>query len=490
MAEKFVHVDRVTPLLLPPSIQEWVPDDHPARLTVELVDQLDLTAAATNQTGSGSAQYPPSMMLSLLIYSYSSGIFTSRRIETLCYNDIGARLICAGYFPDHDTINTFRKNNRSLFHRSFIEILRLAAELELVNLGKLEIASDGTTLRSAGGSKQSRTRQQISEDLKKADASIQAIETQIDELFAQADRCEKADPTPDRTLPEGLETTAKRQAKIQAAKKELARQQALRTKLQTAQDIDQAALDQAQATREQRHKDVKASAIGIPPKPTTKADPQARRVNLHDPHAPSLKLKNGQYGHGYNVQMSVDTAKLGLIVGAHITTEGNDRQQLSACVAQVEATLGPGTVAAVLADSGYDNTYQIDLLEKRGIDVQCELQGIDKLQKGPSKNTRGTRVRATFQRRQEHYEKISTEANRQRRRRRRETIEPRFGEIKSVMGFDRFHLCGERGVDLELVLVSTAANVRKLNANATWQRAMKAKRVKTGGSHPASTYFN
>ena len=120
MAQRLREIDRDTPMLLPPSIQEWIEDDHPAKLIVEMINHVDLSAAAINHRGSGDEQYPPGMMLALLIFCYSGGVFSSRKIETATYDNVGVRYICGNEHPDHDTICKFRRENGELLRSVFV----------------------------------------------------------------------------------------------------------------------------------------------------------------------------------------------------------------------------------------------------------------------------------------------------------------------------------------------------------------------------------
>ena len=127
MPARFVTVDRETPLLLPQDLREWVPEDHLVHFVIDAVDQLDVSSARINQRGSGSQQYPPAMMLGLLVYSYATGGFASRRIEQSTFDNLAVRLLCADTHPDHDTICAFRRENRELLAGGFTRVLELAA---------------------------------------------------------------------------------------------------------------------------------------------------------------------------------------------------------------------------------------------------------------------------------------------------------------------------------------------------------------------------
>src|SRR5437660_1813776 len=139
MAERLVNVDRQTPMLLPPDLREWVAENELAHLVLEAVELCDLSGARLNVRGSGSEQYPPTMMLALLIYCYATGLFSSRRIERATFDSVTVRYLCANHHPDHDTIASFRRSNGELFRRSFAQVLLLAREAGVLRLGVVSI---------------------------------------------------------------------------------------------------------------------------------------------------------------------------------------------------------------------------------------------------------------------------------------------------------------------------------------------------------------
>lgn len=151
MAERFVNVDRQTPMLLPPDLREWVANNELAHLVLEAVELCDLRAARLNVRGSGSEQYPPTMMLALLIYAYATGLFSSRRIERATYDSMAVRYLCANHHPDHDTIAKFRRENEALFRSCFGQVLLLAREAGVLRVGAVSV--DGTRLAGAGSAR-------------------------------------------------------------------------------------------------------------------------------------------------------------------------------------------------------------------------------------------------------------------------------------------------------------------------------------------------
>ena len=145
MAERCVNVDRQTPMFLPPDLREWAADNELAHLILEVVELCDVRAARCNVRGSGSEQYPPTMMLALLIYAYATGLFSSRRIERATYESVAVRYLCANHHPDHDTIAKFRRENEALFRSCFSQVLLLAQEAGVLRVGAVNV--DGTRLR-------------------------------------------------------------------------------------------------------------------------------------------------------------------------------------------------------------------------------------------------------------------------------------------------------------------------------------------------------
>jgi len=142
MATRFVNVDKNTPMLLPPDLRDWVPQEDMVHFVIEAVEGMRLNTLKVNRRGSGSQQYPPKMMLGLLIYCYANGIFSSRRIERATYRDVAVRYLTGDTHPDHDTICTFRRENFEAVGEAFLQVLQLAGEIGVLKVGTVSI--DGT----------------------------------------------------------------------------------------------------------------------------------------------------------------------------------------------------------------------------------------------------------------------------------------------------------------------------------------------------------
>jgi len=212
MAAKFVSVDHDTPLLLPPDLRDWVGPDHMVHFIMDAVDALDLSTARVNQRGTGSAQYPPSMMLGLLIYCYATGTFSSRRIETLTYENVAVRYLSADTHPDHDSICKFRRENKELLSSCFHQVLEMAARAQVLKVGDLTVAVDGTKILANASKHSAMSHEHLEKQLKLA-------EEQIEELLAKA---EDADSTPLQdglSVPDEIKRREDRIAKLKEAKK-------------------------------------------------------------------------------------------------------------------------------------------------------------------------------------------------------------------------------------------------------------------------------
>src|SRR5881397_3163694 len=144
MAARFVTVDYDTPLILPPNLRDWVPAHHLAHFILDAVEEMDLRQIRVNDRGTGSPQYPPGMLLGLLLYCYATGLFSSRRIEEATYDSVPVRMICGDTHPDHDTICTFRRENKELLQETFVRVLELAQALKFLQVGQITVAVDGT----------------------------------------------------------------------------------------------------------------------------------------------------------------------------------------------------------------------------------------------------------------------------------------------------------------------------------------------------------
>ena len=361
MSARFVNMDRCTPMLLPPDLRDWIPADHPARVLVDLMEHLDYSAAAINHRRSGSEQYPPAMMLALLLYSYSQGVFSSRRIEQATYTDVAVRFITADHHPDHDTICTFRRRNRELIKDTFAQSRRLAGAVGILQIGAIKAAMDGTKMAGNLSSQQTLTHAQINELLQRHQTQEQELQGTIDQLIVQAEQIDRDEQNHAPTSPEELSDPAQRSEKLAHARQQLTRVRQRQERLAAAQSALKEQKQQDAEEREQLRRKVKDHPVGHIPDAKSAEVQDRDRVNVTDPDSVSLKGQHG-YLRGYNAQLSVDLQASGLILGAHLSRAANNRHKHAAIVAEQEANLGPGAVALNVGDRGYDNIYWVDTI--------------------------------------------------------------------------------------------------------------------------------
>lgn len=482
MPARFVNIDRNTPMMLPECIQDWVPKDSPARLIVEMIEHFDLSQAQINHSGSGSRQYPPSMMLSLLLFSYSHGVFSSRRIEESTYYHVGVRYITGDTHPDHDSICRFRRENKALIKSTFSQCLHLAGEVGILEIGNLTVSFDGTKIKANVNSHEKPTIEAVDKELAQIEKDKEVVQSVIEDLLAEAEQTDSDKKDLPSSIPAELLDPTVRAEKLKEAQKILRQKERRAANLEAAKAAFASNKADRAEQREEMIEEVKASAIGtIPRKCDGEVDPAKDKVNPADPDAVKMKSRDG-FIEGFNAQAGVDSGKSkdekgsGLIVSAYVTTEPTDRHQVEDNIAEAEENLGKGGLETGVLDTGYDNTYQINKVETNsGTTVLAEQQGrkaSDKEDDAQSAEARGRRKR-TQEKRDEYYERLRTEANRKKRRRRKVTVEPTFGVIKEVMGFRRFNLRGLEKVDLEWRLVAFAFNVLKLNKNSKWITKME-----------------
>ena len=450
MSARFVNIDHDSPMLLPPDLRDWVTSDHMVHFIIDAVKALDLSLARINSRGTGHAQYPPAMMLGLLIYCYATGTFSSRRIETLTHENVAVRFLTANTHPDHDSICKFRRENKDLLASSFHQVLELAARAEVLQVGDITVAIDGTKIL-ANASKHSAV--SYGHALKQ----IQLAEDQITQLLQKA---EDADSTPLQdglTIPEEIKRRQDRLAKLHKAK------QAMEARAKDRLIEEQAAYQEKLTARQAKEQSTGKKPPGKAPQPPQEGPRDKDQYNFTDPESRIMKARGG-FEQSYNAQAAVEVTTM-LIVGAHVTDQANDKQQLIPTLAAVSPVIPQ--VTNVLVDSGYYS-------EKAVLTVESAAQPATiyaTMNRQPHGRTIAQlEVRedpppppppdATVPARMAH--RLDTTTGKQLYRLRKQTVEPVFGIIKQALGFRRFLLRGQEKVSLEWTLISTSYNLKRL----------------------------
>lgn len=447
MAERFVNVDRDTPLLLPPDLRDWVPEDDMVHFVVEAANGVDMSAFRVNHRGTGCEQYPPRMMLALLVYCYSHGIFGSRRIERATHRDVGVRLLTGDTHPDHDTICKFRRENQAAFAAAFLHMLELAREIGVLKVGTVSV--DGSHIR-ANASKDCNVSYERAGELR------DQLQVDIAHLLEQAESAERNEEQDTERLPEKIARREKLLAKMESARQRLEAQAKRRAQSERG---DYEKKVEAREKRKGRSKGPKPKE----PKDTPEANHQ---TNLSDGDSGLMrKSKRESYTQSYNTQIAVDAEGTQLILSKHVSGCASDANELKPALEGIDERIGAPECA--LADSGYVNAGAIEAIEAGGIDVYVSVGREDgnyerSYDYRPEKVRNKPRKKVSDERLQAMQAKLATEEGRAIYRKRQETVEPVFGIIKSVMGFRQFLLRGKEKVATEWDLVCLAYNAKRL----------------------------
>lgn len=448
MPARFVNIDRQTPMLLPPDLRDWVPEDDLVHFVIGCVEGFDLRGFVVNERGTGEPQFPPAMMLTLLIYCYANGVFSSRRIEKATWRDLAVRYLCADEHPDHDTICEFRRRNFEAVAECFLRVLLLAKELRLLKVGTISL--DGTRLDASASKHRNVT-------YARAGELIAQLEGEIRELLAQAESADRAAEADPRSLPAELARRERLRDQLAAARERLEEQARARA------ESERAAYETKCTARAQREGKQK----GPVPKPPSAEPRPDEQSNLTDPGSRLMrKSKNSAWQQAYNAQAAVDAEGSLLILAAPLVNNAADQGQLEPGVAAVSTQVGP--VSAVLADSGFGDGAQVESLQARGIEayvsVQAEAAQLGRTHDFRPAHRRSERPVAEPKApwRCAMKAKLKSAEGRARYRKRWSTVEPVFGIIKAAMGFRQFRLRGLEKARGEWQLVCLAYNFRRL----------------------------
>lgn len=444
----FRPINRDTGFLLPPSVDEWLPQRHLARFVVEVIDGLDLSVLVKAYRGSGSAPYHPAMLLGLLVYGYATGVFSSRAIERATYDSVAFRFIAGNEHPDHDTIAAFRKRFLGQIEVLFVEVLKLARTMGMLKVGT--VALDGTKVH-ANASRHSALSwghaQKIEQQLRK----------EVKQLLRLAEQVDAKDVPDGMSIPEELERRELRLAAIAEAKVKIEARAAERL------ERDQAEYQRKLAARAEQEQRTGKKAGGRPPEPPTGGVREKDQVNLTDEDSRIMKVAGGGFDQCYNAQAVVATGSL-LVVATAVTQAANDKEQLVPMIEKIKALPKVlGRTRRILADSGYLSQANVEQCAAARIEPLLALKR--------ERHHVGWRERfapspqapppdASPLEKMAH--RLKTPAGRKLYALRKQTPEPVFGIIKSVMGYRQCLLRGLENVKGEWNLVTMSWNIKRM----------------------------
>lgn len=419
-------------LLFPPSPRDWLPEGHLAFFIADTVAVLDLQSLYAPYEGDGRRNQPfdPQMMVTVLLYAYATGTFSSRRIARKLEEDVAYRVLAAGNFPAHRTIADFRQQHLAAFATLFVRVVQIAREAGVVHLGSLAV--DGTKIKANASKHKAMSYGRMRHDEQRLRSEIAALLTQAQAVDVAEDAAHGPDVRGD-ALPAELQRREERLAKIAAAKARLEARQA---------DADRQRGRTPDDGRKSRRRPF-ARDFGVPP--------DEAQDNFTDPESRIMKTSQG-FDQCYNGQIAVDEATQ-VIVATGLTNSAADQGQLLPVITTVEATLG-GTPSEVLADAGYREEATFQTLEDRQITAYISLGREGKPDVTPNPALAATQRMAA---------RLTSERGRARYRRRKAIVEPVIGWIKAVLGFRRFSLRGEAQARGEWNLVCLAVNLKRLH---------------------------
>jgi transposase len=455
MSKQFRDCDLNQAYLLPPSLQDWLPEGHLARFVAEVVEALDLSgiyAKYEEGDGRGLAAYDPRMMVRVLIYGYCRGVASSRRIERATYEDVAFRYLAADQHPDHDTIAAFRQEQLAPLSQLFVQVLQLCQRAGLVKLG--HVALDGTKIQANASKHKAMSYERMGEAEKKLEAEVQALLAEAARVDAEEDGKYGKGKRGDE-LPAELARREKRLEKIREAKA------ALEQEAREAAEKKQAEIEAQLREREKQERERGRKMGGRPPQAPdperAQPEPKTQR-NFTDPD--SRIMKDGatkEFVQAYNAQAVVDSEAQVIVVAA-VTQETNDKKQLVPMLKEVKVQMGSPPQQAT-ADAGYFSEQNV---------TDSKLQGID-LFVAPDRQKHGEKRPCTtgppppeagVAEQMRH--KLRTAEGQAVYKLRKAVVEPVFGQIKEGRGFRRFLLRGLVKVQAEWKMICATHNLLKL----------------------------
>ena len=449
MKPRFKDCDRNTLFLMPPSVDDWVPENHLSRFVVDIISRLDLCAIQNAYAGRGSDAYPPSMMVALLFYAYATGVFSSRKIERATYDSVAFRYIAVNTHPDHDTIASFRKRFLKELKALFVQILLIAHEMGVLKLGSVSL--DGTKIK-ANASKHHALSWDHARKLEKQ------LKGEIKELLRKAKQADKEDLSEGMNIPEELARRESRLEAIAAAKAQI-EQRATERFAKEQQDYE-AKLAARKAKEEQTGKKPRGRSP-TPPEPGPKNKDQ---VNLTDTESRIMPSPAGGFEQAYNGQAAVDIDSM-LIVENHITQQSNDKLELAPALENLSRLPEHlGAVDTLLADAGYFSSNNVEDCETNDIVPYIAVERQQHNEPPEDRFTEPEPLTTPADSVTKMKHRLKTIAGKAVYARRKSTIEPVFGIIKAAMGFRQFLLRGLESVAGEWDLVCIAYNIKRLHA--------------------------
>ncbi len=444
---RFLPIDRDSIHLFPPSVQDWLPETHLARYIANVIESLDLSDIERAYAGRGSEAYHPASLMSLLIYGYATGIFSSRRIKQATYDSVAFRYLACNRHPDHDTLATFRRRFGAQFQALFVQVLQTAQANQLSQFGTVSL--DGTKLHANA----SRHSALSDEHAGKLEAQLQQ---EVQELLVLAESADQSE------LPEGLSVPAEIARREDQLKAIAAAKAKIEARAKERYEREKAEFDIKLKAREEKSARSGRKPGGKPPTPPSETPRAEDQINLTDDESRIMKVAGGGFDQCYNAQALVDTETMLVVVSA-VTQAANDKQQVEPMLDKLKALPeGLNPPATLLADTGYHSEKNIEVCLKARVEplIATGREGHHPHWKERFTEPAPLAVGASAVDTMKH--RLQTQTGKKQYALRKQTVEPVFGIIKSVMKFRQFMLRGLINVQNEWTLVCLAWNLKRL----------------------------
>jgi transposase len=427
-------------------VQQWLPESHLARYVVDVVEALDLSALERAYAGRGSDAYHPGLLLSLLIYGYATGTFSSRKIERATYDSLAFRFIAGNAHPDHDTLASFRRRFGPQFEAAFVQVLQVARENQLARFGTVSL--DGTKIH-ASASKHSALSYGHAQTI---EAQLQA---EVQELLKLAEQADHSGVPEGMHIPEEIQRREQRLAAIAAAKAKI------ETRAKERHAREQAEYEAKMAARTAKQAAGKRPG-GKQPKPPEPGPRPEDQVNLTDEESRIMPVRGSGFEQSYNAQAVVDCESM-LVLATGVTQATGDAQQVAPMVDKLHNLPEElRTTERLLADTGYYSEANVQTCVQAQIEPLLapkreahHLHWNERFGEPPPLAEGASAV-------EKMKHTLNTRAGRQAYALRKQSVEPVFGIIKSVMGFRQFLLRGLDNVRNEWTLVCMAWNLKRM----------------------------
>jgi transposase len=428
--------------LFPPAPRDWLPENHLIYFLLDVVPQMDLQPILRPYQAEerGQPPYHPTMLVTLLLYGYATGTFSSRRLMGRCETDVAFRVIVGEDIPDFRTISDFRKRHLAALEGLFVDVLRLCAQAGLVKVGR--IALDGSKVKANASRHKAMSYDYMLKEEQRLKEEIRSLLAQAAEADQAEDRTYGRDRRGDE-LPEELTRREGRLQRIREAKAAL----------------EAEAREQARAAEAERQREGKPPSGKDPEQ--AKPEPKAQ-YNFTDPDSHIMKVSNKGWDQCLNAEIAVNENQI--IVAADVTDETNDKQQVRPMVEQTRQNVAAAGVTEkvkeMVADSGFYSEANVEYLEGEGIDPYIATERLKHHEEVPAA-PRG-RCPQGMTAKQRMARKLRTKRGRERYARRKAMVEPVFGQVKQARGFRQFLLRGRKKMRAEWRLVSLTHNLLKL----------------------------